>query len=133
MSGARTQRLLRDDPASVAALHARMRDGSLTRERVELAAYCGHEAALQLAPWDGAEVRGSWGIFDDDPTPQRVPLGRWLRGLRRWGHEAGVRAAAREAAKCDSAGRFAMCLCMAPREAPVREAVQAALIAWALA
>ncbi len=58
----------RDDEA--AWLAARVRAGDLPRERVELAAWCGHEGARAVAGVGAAA--------------DRLDLDDWLRGLRRW-------------------------------------------------
>lgn len=108
MSDARTRALEREGDTP-AALTARLRDGSLTRDRLELAAYCGHAGAREVLPWpyDCPACDGS-GCFDwdgDDPEECRncgglgggywadeAPNGAWLRGLERW-PGASVRAA----------------------------------------
>lgn len=59
-----------------AYLLERVRVGELTRERLELAAYCGHEAACTLAT-----------------VQSESDLMQWVVGLHRWGIEALVRAA----------------------------------------
>jgi hypothetical protein len=64
-----------DDEA--AWLLERVRVGDLTRERLELAAYCGHEGA-----------RRAVGI---DTVPHPENLKDWHEGLRRWGVEIQVR------------------------------------------
>lgn len=65
-----------------ALLTERLRAGSLTRERLELAAYCGHEAArVAVDPVTGCfGPRGErlWGALALEP---------WVRGLSRWGPE----------------------------------------------
>lgn len=87
------------DPAQRAAwLSARMRAGELPRERVELAAYCGDEAALPLlSAKEAARLR-----YPGPHMSGEVPFERWVRGLSRWGHEVMVRAglAAAERAWC---------------------------------
>lgn len=89
------------DPSDlVALLSARLRDGSLSRERVELAAYLGHEAARNLVDFV---------VFNphDADYAQRVelrwpghlqvrdlhPIGEWARSLAAYGREACRRAA----------------------------------------
>lgn len=90
----------------VALLSARLRDGSLSMERVELAAYLGHEAARQAL---GGSWLESWPMagpnYDPDmPTgparhelrderADRVDLTSWARGLVRYGVESAVRCA----------------------------------------
>lgn len=55
----------------------RVRAGTLTREWLELAAYCRHAAAMQVLG-----------------TPPDLGERRWLEGLRRWPPEVAVHAAA---------------------------------------
>lgn len=85
--------------AKTRALHERMRAGVITRERVELAAYCGSEAARPVVgdgphEWAVASSGYSWFLSAIDCAPLAI----LLRGLERWGHLVMVRAA-REAAK----------------------------------
>jgi len=73
-------------------LRKRIKVGELTRDRVELAAFLGDEAARASLPCRSA---GSWQIAD------RYSMNRWLLRLSYWGLEAMVRAAL-------SAGLFAL-------------------------
>jgi hypothetical protein len=58
-----------DPSAASALLTERMRDGSLTRERVELAAYCGHEGARRALDRRAAgNSRGPCTLCDDEQT-----------------------------------------------------------------
>jgi len=88
--------------------------GSPFRARLELAAYCGSEAAR-------AALGGGW-LRDGWVHPDVLAMESWVRGLNAWadvGPVPGwvlVRAAARLVG-----------------EAPVRAAISSALIAWALA
>lgn len=101
-----------DDPqAEVAVLAARLRDGSLTRDRLELAAYCGHAGAREAlgeVMCSGCDGNGlEFGMCSDPEccdqdhvrecsecvgsgtSPRPGPpadLGDWLRGLERWPH-----------------------------------------------
>jgi hypothetical protein len=61
-------------------LAERVRVGDLTNERLELAAYCGHQAAQRVA-----------GSVHEDGNPTDVM--EWTDGLRRWGIEPYARAA----------------------------------------
>lgn len=91
MSDARLRQIERaahDDPyATAALLAARMRRGELTRERVEIAAYAGDEAARLAVPHLVLDRGVTWADVD----AQR--LTDWVRGLSRWGSEVLVRAA----------------------------------------
>jgi hypothetical protein len=108
-----------------AFLRERVRAGALARDRLELAAYCGHEAARQALE----QIKAT-----------RVGLRKWAVGLRRWGGEAATRgavAAARAASTATrdlwSDGRVDSALARAedwarcPCEEHAREAQQAAL------
>lgn len=61
-----------------AYLLERVRAGTLTRERLELAAYCGHDGARRAL---------------GDTKATRIGVKRWAVGLRRWGREASTRGA----------------------------------------
>lgn len=111
------------DPAQRPAwLAARLRAGELSRERLELAAYCGDETARALASLKvvyrvtvlggaskGTAATGSlwrWEVAD------KQDLHTWARGLGTWGHEVQVRAglaAALEAFGDPSATRPCFC------------------------
>ena len=84
------ERAALSDPAQrVKVLRDRMRRGDLSRERVELAAYCGNGVAREVVgPMHDAlpEVRG-WTFTGGIPS-----LERWTKGLQRWGHTVQVRA-----------------------------------------
>lgn len=67
----------------VAYLRGRVRAGQLSRERLELAAYCGHEAAGAIC-WDGCQPSRLSGLELHD----------WAWGLHRWGPTVEARAAA---------------------------------------
>lgn len=118
-------RAARLDPArEPELLRERVRAGDLTPERLELAAYCGHEAARKAAghgccprhqalgrdPQEGALARL---LCSESPLSVHDPLPAWVRGLSRWGAETQVRAAV---AACEAAwgewkgSRY--CLCM---------------------
>lgn len=60
-----------------ALLVARLRAGTLTRERLELAAYCGDEAARAVLDWPKGVA--AWCTTYGDPT-----FTAWLSGLSRW-------------------------------------------------
>jgi hypothetical protein len=94
----------------VALLVARLRAGSLERERLELAVHLGHGAArLALAELGAVVVRERFwtharrvhaeselpGAIDD---PDLAELGDWAFGLARWGHGAQLRVAVAAAA-----------------------------------
>lgn len=76
-------------------LAARLREGAITRERLELAAYCGHEGAHALV---GCQLKAACSCRGDDPThghgpfPARaaraVPFEDWCAGLSRWSSAA---------------------------------------------
>lgn len=83
MSDARTRALEREGDTPE-ALSARLRDGSLTRDRLELAAYCGHAGAREAAgiypcgcPVGTDELLACLGV-------RPANLNDWLRGLERW-------------------------------------------------
>lgn len=63
-----------DPQAEAEQLLARVRSGTLSRERLELAAYCGHEGALAVAPPDPISL-----AWISAPS-----LDRWLEGLTGW-------------------------------------------------
>lgn len=133
------------DPHDVATLTRRLRDGSLARERVELAAYCGHEWA-PVVLGHGSRAATGWPdwlvarMTNDEGGPV-VGMAVWLRGLERWGHEVCVRAAVASAreALASHEDEWLQAVLLGPDVAsmlvgvqPVREAIQAALIEWAL-
>jgi hypothetical protein len=60
----------------------RVRVGDLARERLDLAAYCGHEGAALILAGSGEAT---------PPVPETLTL--WIDGLRRWGLEVSARAA----------------------------------------
>lgn len=88
--------------AEVELLRRREREGTLTREQIELAAYCGHEAArvvlgdryvgcmhnesnprCSCAYW-GHACGGCSDCDGDDFVCLDHDLDKWLRGLGRW-------------------------------------------------
>jgi hypothetical protein len=71
----------------VAFLREQVRAGALANDRLELAAYLGHEAATRA--WGGDPGRPE---ADDQRPLERVT--RWVEGLKRWGEEALWRAGA---------------------------------------
>ena len=77
-----------DDPqAEVAVLAARLRDGSLTRDRLELAAYCGHAGAreaLGVYPCGCPLGTDNLSACLGTPLAPLANLDAWLRGLGRW-------------------------------------------------
>jgi hypothetical protein len=87
MSDARLRELERraahDPDARPALLLERVRAGALTRERVEVADYCGDRVARDAL---GGGVRHA-------PASDFLPLANWVSGLSRWGPEVQVRAA----------------------------------------
>lgn len=76
------RRALTDPSAASELLTARLRAGTLTREMMELAAYCGDEAARTASGW--LCVCGhAWSAHDDGSCPPRGYLGclfGWGRG-----------------------------------------------------
>lgn len=102
------ERAAQQDPSQRAAyLWERVRRGDLSRERLELAAYCGDEGARSVV--NPADLANDWGhCREDDEQPDHCescswwvvhqvgcPAGRlpaWLQGLSRWGPEVQVRA-----------------------------------------
>ncbi len=98
--------------AHAAYLRAALRAGLLSQERVELAAYCGHEAAQQACGRTLGEVlmdvfpentearrdADEWGstvmAFLSPKPLDTMPLNVLVSGLSRWGPEALTRAAA---------------------------------------
>lgn len=72
--------------------------GTSLRERIELAAYCGDEAARAVAPppqckpvWGGCRLpKGHIGQHGWDPERK---LNEWISGLQRWGQPVLLRAA----------------------------------------
>jgi hypothetical protein len=63
-----------DLPSRVRSLATRLRDGTLLRSRLELAALCGDEAALELVDPAAREFLSASGVNPADPD-----VGRWLR------------------------------------------------------
>jgi hypothetical protein len=118
-------------------LAARVRAGELTQDRLELAAYCGDEAAravvgvgvvpVPIGPHDSSDVAGDW------PSVDSAPIDHWVRGLRnRWEPELVVRAAfaaAPEAALTGDSIAYAIPIIGVER---VRAVVRDALVSWAL-
>lgn len=104
-----------DLEARARVLVARLRSGDLTHERLELAAYCGDEAAREIAPLSGikhpakryedrceacddlgAQTVMVNGVAALDPCPCLDPSNwrfvLWLDGIARWGSRVLVRA-----------------------------------------
>lgn len=82
--------------AEAAFLRARLRAGTLSLERLELAAYCGHEGArATLDARIPTLVTGLWHDEDNRPvhTTENSRTGEWVAGLSRWGPAVQVRAA----------------------------------------
>lgn len=106
---AREASALHTPEAEAALLRARLRAGSLTYERLELAAYCGHEWAQatlketnRYAPWCSCDLPGPGSGTHSDACEMRPwQFQRWVDGLSRWGAEVLARAsiAAARAAK----------------------------------
>lgn len=69
-----------DHNAQVRALRAKLQRGEITRDRVDLAAYCGNRVARALVGQEGFR-------FED-----HLSLEVWTKGLQRWGHVVMVRA-----------------------------------------
>ena len=121
MTDQRLRRLEREVAASpspeaeAALLRERLRAGTLSLERLELAAYCGHEGARLLTPareWSEAMRKG----LVTPPGVLLVPdqLDDWVSGLSRWGpsvlHLASV-AAAKVALVEEGRRRGITCMC----------------------
>lgn len=107
------ERLARACPSlesEAALLHERLRAGTLSLERLELAAYCGHEGALAIVPRpkgapsdcglchghpDGILVMhaATSGLPPWTRYPCEHELAPWVQGLDLWGHGCVVRAA----------------------------------------
>lgn len=73
-------------------LAARLRTGQISRDRLDLAAYCGHVGAQQLL----AGEMSWWVVYNahGHRVSPHIPGfdDAWVRGLVRWGHEVTVRA-----------------------------------------
>lgn len=120
MTDQRLRRLEREVAASpsleseAALLRERLRAGTLSPERLELAAYCGHVGArvvalgahnpaaheipngkawLAVAPFDTVDLTPDSVGRLPSPLPLVFDLPRWVRGLSRWGPTVQVRAA----------------------------------------
>lgn len=159
MSDLRLRQLAREARACPSAetesalLRERLRTGELSLERLELAAYCGHEGAqATLDARIPTLVTGLWLDEDQRPvhTTKNSRIEEWVRGLSRWGTGVETMAAIAAANAGDlvlivrglrdstggvldvDAGGTAMAAAREAGEAPVREAIQSALIAWAL-
>lgn len=76
--------------AQARQLLERVRSGSLSRERLELAAYCGHVEAREALGGAGLVVTGKDGnglpvdLFEAGPSVHRVHFWPWIEGLERW-------------------------------------------------
>lgn len=72
------------------SLLERVRAGTLSRERLELAAYCGHEVAREALGGAGLVLTGKDGagrpvdLFEAGPSVHRVHFWPWVEGLERW-------------------------------------------------
>lgn len=172
MTDQRLRRLEREVAASpsleseAALLRERLRAGALSLERLELAAYCGHEAALDVVGRTCDRIHP--GCPHGDlclccGCHEGVPLGvddcwrgkrmhvlvsDFVAGLSRWGAGVQTMAAIAAANAGDlvvvvrgvrdngvldvDAGGTAMAAAREAGEAPVRSAIQSALISWAL-
>lgn len=73
-----------DPAAEVRLLVARLRAGTLTQERLELAAWCGSDAARALVPCHDEPSAYVVAIEGDSRLLVPTPLSAWLRGLSRW-------------------------------------------------
>ena len=138
-----------DVEAQARQLAERVRAGTLTRERLELAAYAGHVAAREALGGSRLVVTGKDGdglpvdLFEGGPSVHRVHFWPWVEGLERWSRmRAPVVAAvasARLAAARDERGQHyndcpdasvprdrACPLCVADIDSRPRRAVEAA-------
>ncbi len=83
VTDSRLRERTRGERDTVRALTERRRAGLLTREQIQLAAYCGHEAARVVV---GESC--SCGLAPEDATDLCLDepggWGEWLRGLERW-------------------------------------------------
>lgn len=79
-----------DVEAQARQLAERVRAGTLTRERLELAAYCGDAAAREALGGAGLVLTGKDGagrpvdLFEAGPSVHRVHFWPWVEGLERW-------------------------------------------------
>lgn len=87
----RLRQLERSGEHTVEALTERLRCGDLTRSQVELAAYCGHEAARVVLGWcrfapdnDACTHCRHCGNGRVSHHPETLGLADWLRGLGWW-------------------------------------------------
>lgn len=138
MSDLRLRQLAREARACPSAetesalLRERLRTGELSLERLELAAYCGHEGAIDFVSHETSLGDLLTECFTDDArvladewantvmvqlsgSPLRLmPLGLWVSGLSRWGpsvlHLASV-AAAKVALVEEGRRRGITCMC----------------------
>jgi len=74
-----------DTRAEIDLFHARVRAGHLTRYRIELAAYCSHEPALELED-------EQWWRDRFNGLPRLMSFEDWIGGLAAWGRGIQVRA-----------------------------------------
>jgi hypothetical protein len=91
-----------------AALRARTRSGDLLPERLELAAYLGHDAALAAIGWSCRDAQGC--NLAGSPNWCRAcawrdaSIAHWARGLSRLGRECCVRVAVKAARSAQATG-----------------------------
>ncbi len=154
MSDATLRRLSRqaatgDVEAQARELLERVRSGSLSRERLELAAYCGSTQAREALGGAGLVVTGKDGegrtvdLFEAGPSVHRVHFWPWVEGLERWRRlhapvVAAVAAARFAAQRAERGQHYTDCpepntprdhacpLCVAAIDARARRAVEAA-------
>ncbi len=85
-----------DVEAQARQLLERVRAGTLTRERLELAAYCGDAPAREVVPATAVPVPAGPSDFPDTagdwPSVDGAPIRPWMTGLGRWGRPLQVRA-----------------------------------------
>lgn len=93
-----------------ALLRARVRGGALPPERLELAAYLGHDAALAATGWSCRDAQGCDLMRDQPPMWCRAcawrdaPTGYWASALARFAREDCVRVGVAAARLTQAAG-----------------------------